>query len=1266
MVLLKTYRKYLLIAAVAVLCSMFMVMDEVNAADKPIRPTDVTTASSGNEMVLLEGTFNYLAKAEILARINEIRKEACYEGVWDPRNSSRRLTSSDYVPLKWSSDLEWIAQIRAAEAVVHWDHHRPKDNEAEEPTTFSRNGVSRWYEDIAWNPTADIIGGINQWYGEKEDWVNKTSGKVTGHYTSMIDPRCLYVGIGAFDPVTGYGAIAGELNKQSGLNESQSAAIGECFQTIEVKKSKMTITPDSPQSVRKGDTVALSLKAQTSYDNDLGGSWSPAITDVILTGTATWKSGNTSIATVDSKGVVTGVAPGDVKITATYGGKNYTFDVTVTKPLEAISLDETAICIHNNEKQTLKIIPDPIDTADSLEAEWTSKDPSVAKVNDQGVVTAVGPGKTKITATIEDLSASCEVTVSTYDFVSVENGLATVKCPNCGKTTTARVPTDFWVFWNKESETSSSTQIPAGMEAGAVVYYNTRYLSYSATADLTLADFEATASDPENCLIDTDEQKVTFLKAGKYTITIYPKYNPEAKKTYDVTIVKELESVELTAEQTGSDPGSTVTLKATPEGGKGTIKYTFYRIEKDGTETVIRESGNSSSCWQSLSEPGDYTFRVDAVDTGDNDHKVSSNKVKAHIHDYQWVKTEDGIATLRCPGCGAEKTGRVPTSFYVYWRDASESGGHYYSSVPSGLEVEDAAGYMFSGVEYSDGSGNTLSGFTVTATEPDGCTIDPSTRKITFHKAGLHEITFSPKYNPELKKVYTIKVVKALEAVALTADPENQQTYGGKVQLKAVPDGGKGRLTYQFVCVDADGQETVIQETDTNDSCEWTPAKAGPYALRVDVTDAGDGNRKVSGSLNYTIAKADHPPVLPAESINVANSVKELSNDILAETPGWEFAETDLGKELVAGETAEFTATYKGEDAGNYETLTAIVKVFRSTCDHAKWEMRNEKAPTCKEPGWSGDKYCLLCEQVFEAGHEIPVTEDHVAGKSVIENNVDPGCETQGSYDVVVYCDVCSKELTRETVTVPATGHAWDEGEITAYPTADADGVRTFTCGNCGQVRTEPIPKDVDEITPSEEMAENAPVDDSIPVVSTSKIKTVSNLKKKQMSVKFPSNAAVDNYRIQYRLAGKATWKNAWSAGTDSYIIKGLKRYSLCEFRIAGFMKQPDGTWARGNWSKVAYRYANAVALKSAKAGKKSITMTWAKDAKATGYQVQYSLKSNMKGATTITVKGKAKTKYTIKGLKSGKKYYVKVRPIKKSGKTYIGSLSKAKAVKVK
>ena len=51
-----------------------------------------------------------------LNRINAIRKEACDEGIKDPRNESRNLTSSDYVTIKWSSDLDYIARIRAADA----------------------------------------------------------------------------------------------------------------------------------------------------------------------------------------------------------------------------------------------------------------------------------------------------------------------------------------------------------------------------------------------------------------------------------------------------------------------------------------------------------------------------------------------------------------------------------------------------------------------------------------------------------------------------------------------------------------------------------------------------------------------------------------------------------------------------------------------------------------------------------------------------------------------------------------------------------------------------------------------------------------------------------------------------------------------------------------------------------------------------------------------------------------------------------------------
>lgn len=48
-------------------------------------------------------------------------------------------------------------------------------------------------------------------------------------------------------------------------------------------------------------------------------------------------------------------------------------------------------------------------------------------------------------------------------------------------------------------------------------------------------------------------------------------------------------------------------------------------------------------------------------------------------------------------------------------------------------------------------------------------------------------------------------------------------------------------------------------------------------------------------------------------------------------------------------------------------------------------------------------------------------------------------------------CSVCGAERTES---LPALGHAWGEGVVTAEPTASAEGERTFTCG---VVRTESI-----------------------------------------------------------------------------------------------------------------------------------------------------------------------------------------------------------------
>ena len=80
---------------------------------------------------------------------------------------------------------------------------------------------------------------------------------------------------------------------------------------------------------------------------------------------------------------------------------------------------------------------------------------------------------------------------------------------------------------------------------------------------------------------------------------------------------------------------------------------------------------------------------------------------------------------------------------------------------------------------------------------------------------------------------------------------------------------------------------------------------------------------------------------------------------------------------------------------------------------------------------------------------------------------------------------------------------------------------------------------------------------------------------------------------------------------------------------------------------------------------KKTAQITWKKVNGATGYEVRYSLKKNMKKSKTKSVKNVQKV--TIKKLKAGKTYYIQVRAVKtESGKKSVGKWSSVKKVKVK
>lgn len=93
------------------------------------------------------------------------------------------------------------------------------------------------------------------------------------------------------------------------------------------------------------------------------------------------------------------------------------------------------------------------------------------------------------------------------------------------------------------------------------------------------------------------------------------------------------------------------------------------------------------------------------------------------------------------------------------------------------------------------------------------------------------------------------------------------------------------------------------------------------------------------------------------------------------------------------------------------------------------------------------------------------------------------------------------------------------------------------------------------------------------------------------------------------------------------------------------------------------------VTVSSAKSlSSKALTVKWKKISSAKGYQVKYATSSKFTSAKTVTITKNSTVSKTIKNLKKGKYYYVKVRAYKTdaSGAKVYGSYSTVKKVKVK
>jgi uncharacterized protein YjdB len=166
----------------------------------------------------------------------------------------------------------------------------------------------------------------------------------------------------------------------------------------------VTVAPTSA-SVVAGATTTLQATVKDQNGN-------------VMTGqTVTWSTNNSAAATVNSSGVVTGVAAGSATITATSSGKTGTSSITVTAispVVTTVTVAPTSASIVAGATTTLQAtVKDQngsVMTGQTVT--WSTNNVAAATVNSNGVVSGVAAGSATITATSSTKSGTSSITVT--------------------------------------------------------------------------------------------------------------------------------------------------------------------------------------------------------------------------------------------------------------------------------------------------------------------------------------------------------------------------------------------------------------------------------------------------------------------------------------------------------------------------------------------------------------------------------------------------------------------------------------------------------------------------------------------------------------------------------------------------------------------------------------------------------------------------------------------------------------------------------------
>ena len=815
---------------------------------------------------------------------------------------------------------------------------------------------------------------------------------------------------------------------------------------VTVVDADATVTNDH---LKKGETSDIQVTVYPA---------SQEIPTVVLT------SSDESVAKIEN-GKIVGIGNGSAEITAEItievDGKEVTLIRTVTVSSE---IPVTGLTVNNmtdpdimylSEEKTLDITVTPVDAANT-DLSFTSSDPSVISVDENGQLIANAAGTAEITVAATDGSGIEQtLTVTVYD-ITVP-GRLTVEA---GKTVDADAKVIPDSVANVSLTYSSTDEEVAAVDADGHI----TALKYGTTA-VSVTDGHITRGIAIT-VVDADATVTnTHLKKDE-TADIRIEVYPDGYDTVSVTLTSSDESVakiddgkivgvgngtaEITAEITIEVNGEEITLIRTvtvsseiPVTGLTVNNLTdpdtmYLGEEKTLDVTVIPSDAANTDLTFTSSDPSvisiDENGRLIAIAVGTSVITVEAADGSGTVQTLTVT-----VYDITVPAGLTVEAGKTAAICAQIIPDGATEASFVYSSSDERIAAVDTNGIL-AALEYGTAvvsvtDGNITKDIAVTVVDADATVTNSNLKKdetaeilVTVHPDGADTVSVTLTSSDD--SVVTIKDGKIVGVSNGTAEITAEITVevdGEEITLirtftvtSEIPVAGIAITnltdpTIMYVGEEKNIEVTVIPEDAANKILNYS--SSDPSVVSVD--ENGRLTANAVGSAVITVMAADDSGTETSLTVIVyshtaqkdATPEEDGNKEYYSDADGNKFVREDDGSYIPVSDE-DIILHYPGE----------------TVCENIS------KEPTCVEEGiCEYVVYCVNCgKELSRTTGTIPPTGIHTPGEPVHENiSAEPTCVNPGYCDTVTYCTVCGQELSRTGGEIPPTGiHRSDVGTV--------------------------------------------------------------------------------------------------------------------------------------------------------------------------------------------------------------------------------------------